>query len=451
MPRTILTDSPVRKSQRDTHTRIKEIPDPDQGSVFYNDLHPDAEKGLQLRAEKAGKRTWVYVWYTPERHVKKLGNWPTMKPAGARIAAREMANKLSSDPSYDPIPERWSKSKQERRKATEAERRAKADLTLGNLLLAYVKQLEAQGKYEARAVENSLRKHVEQAHPDKWNALADELTMPDFRDIIATLVKADKYREAQKVRAYLRAAYAAAIRAHSDAAAVPELRKFNIQANPARDVSPVKKPKGNGKDKPRKPLTLPELRCYWKRAAALPDPDGAILRLHLLTGGQRLRQLCRLTADDVGDDEITLHDPKGRRAEEREHVVPLLPEAREALEAIGAKPWLVSFDGGETPADAWHVSQRVKAVAEDMLKAKETAEVFTGKVIRSTVETRLTQAGISPHVLAHLLSHGLGTLQEKHYQFYDFGPEKLAALIALRELLTQPSGDVVPMKRRAKK
>jgi integrase len=297
---------------------------------------------------------------------------------------------------------------------------------------------------------------VEKAHLDKWNTPADELTMPDFRDIIATLTKAEKYREAQKVRAYLRAAYAAAISAHNDATATDELRKFNIQSNPARDVAPVKKPKSNGKPKqtPRKALSVEELRAYWKRICALPDPGGAVLRLHLLTGGQRLRQLCRLQAGDVDEMQITLRDAKGRRAEEREHVVPLIKAAQDALDAIEANPWLVSFDGGDTPADAWEVSKRVKAVAEKMLEADETGEVFTGKIIRATVETRLTQAGVSPHTLAHLLSHGLGTLQERHYQFYDFEPEKRAALQKLHDILNGAPADVVDLdehKQRATK
>ena len=450
MPRTVLTDSPVRKADRKTTTRIKDIPIPNVSAVLYTDGHKDAGRGLGLKVEKSGKKTWVLAYYRHgKRHVKKLDAWPTMGPAAARIAAGELRDALKS-PDFDPIPERWSKLKQARKKAKEAARQAKADLTLGGLLQAYVKQLEAQGKYEARAIDNSLKRNVEQAHSDKWNTPADELTMPDFRDIIASLVEAEKYREAQKVRAYLRAAYAVAIKSHSDPAAIPELRRFNIQTNLARDVAPVTRPKGNGKSKSRKPLTLTELRCYWKRINALPCPDGSILRLHLLTGGQRMRQLSRLTADDIDGKEITLHDPKGRRTEEREHVVPLVKEAREALDAIDANPWPVSFDGGDSPADAWHISKRIKAVAEDMLKADETTEIFTGKVIRSTVETRLTQAGISPHVLAHLLSHGLGTLQEKHYQFYDFTPEKITALTTLRDLLNVSPGDVVPMKRRAK-
>ena len=71
MPKTTLTDSPIRNNQRATHTRIKDIPTPDVSQVLYNDTHPDAERGLYLKVENSGKKTWVYVYYrNGKRHVK---------------------------------------------------------------------------------------------------------------------------------------------------------------------------------------------------------------------------------------------------------------------------------------------------------------------------------------------------------------------------------------------
>lgn len=444
MAKYILSGSRTKKTTHPETLYIPDIPAPDKHAALYFDAHKDAPKGLALKVSKAGSKTWVLCYYVQgrERRVTLDKGYPSWGPKRARIEAGRLRDKVTSG--TDILAEKEAARQAEI--AAQKAKDAKANLTLGALLTAYVRQLEAQGKYESRAVENSLKRHVRSAHRDKWDALADELTMSDFRDIIATIVKAEKYREAQKVRAYLRAAYAAAIKAHSDAAAVPELRKFNIQANPARDVAPVTKPKGTNGNKQRKPLMLDELRAYWKRISALPAPTGPILQLHLLTGGQRLRQLCRLTSEDVDGDQIILRDAKGRRAEEREHVVPLIDEARDALAAIDSRPWLISFDGGANPADPWEVSKQVKAVLQAMLKEEETDQVFTGKIIRATVETRLTQAGVSPHTLAHLLSHGLGGLQERHYQFYDFGPEKNHALKTLLGLLNEQAAEVVSLR-----
>jgi len=202
----------------------------------------------------------------------------------------------------------------------------------------------------------------------------------------------------------------------------------------------------------RKPLTLPELRLYYQRIKVLPAPESYVLTFHLLTGGQRMEQLRRLTTNDLDVDEdiVTFYDPKGRREEERPHEIPLIPEAVEVMEAIGQGPNLVSFDGGKSQAAAWEISRAIKAVSAAMLEAKEITEPFTGKTIRSTVETRLAAAGVDIITRAYLQSHGLGGVQATSYDFHDYMPEKLAALETLHDLLNADTADVVPMRRKAK-
>jgi hypothetical protein len=85
-----------------------------------------------------------------------------------------------------------------------------------------------------------------------------------------------------------------------------------------------------------------------------------------------------------------------------------------------------------------------------MVEAGETAEAFTPGDLRRTIETRLAAAKVPSDHLKHLLSHGFGGVQDRHYQRYDFHAEKLAALRTLCGLLTTPPGDKLPTKRRAK-
>jgi hypothetical protein len=44
----------------------------------------------------------------------------------------------------------------------------------------------------------------------------------------------------------------------------------------------------------KRPLIADELRTYWKSIEKLPGLRGRCLRLHLLSGGQRIEQLVRL-------------------------------------------------------------------------------------------------------------------------------------------------------------
>ncbi len=427
------------------HNFIKRIEPPEKYAAIYFDNHKDAPKGFALKVSPAGRKTWILCYYKKgkEKRLTLDKGFPAWGPKKARIEASKI--KTSIIAGADPLADKAAQKQAELE--AEAVKNARAELTLGTLALAYVEQLKRDGKSSAKAVENCFRRNVELAWPRLWKTPAEDLDVDDFLEIVAALTDARKTREAAKLRSYLRAAYTVAVRSRTDATATKTMRQFKLKSNPVSDLAPIL---GNIQARERV-LSLPELRMYYQRVAALPSPDGAVLAFHLLTGGQRLEQLFRLTDKDRDDDTVTLHDSKGRRRTPRAHVVPLLLEAKTALYAIGTGPYLVSFDGGKTPATDSKFRARVGDVCEAMLKAEEVTESFTPGDIRRTVETRLAAAKVTSDVLAQLLSHGLGGVQQRHYQRHDFHTEKLAALATLRDLLTAPSGDVVPIKERAKK
>ncbi len=432
--------------KKDDSLYLPDIPAPTKNTVVYFDCHKDAPKGFALRVTPAGSKAWILNYYIKgrERRLTLDKSYPAWGPKKARIEASKIKTAINSGTS-DPLAEKAELNLAEI--AAKAAKSAKSEHTLGKLLEAYVEQLKRKGKASARAVDNCVKKNVELAFPKLWNKPAEDIDLDDCVDIVAGLADQDKMREAAKLRSYLRAAYTAAISARGDASAGPALRKFKLKSNPAAALATIA---GNVQARNRV-LSLPELRLYWQRITALPSPDGSVLAFHLLTGAQRLEQLFRLTDKDRDDNTVTLHDPKGRRKIPRVHVVPLLPEAITALDDIGDGPFLVSFDGGKTPSTDSQFRSRVKTLSAAMLEAKEITEPFTPGDLRRTVETRLTAAGVTSDTLKHLLSHGFGGVQDRHYQRYEFQPEKLNALVTLRDLLTTPSGDVVPMKRRANK
>ena len=97
-------------------------------------------------------------------------------------------------------------------------------------------------------------------------------------------------------------------RARQGARGLAALRVLKITHNPARDLVTV-----DGSSQPReRALSVAELRAYWKRICALPDAGGALLRFHLLTGGQRTEQLGRLTTDDYDTDQQTVRIRDGK-------------------------------------------------------------------------------------------------------------------------------------------
>lgn len=322
--------------------------------------------------------------------------------------------------------------------------------TLARLLVAYHEALAAAGKESARRVQRSFEIHVRDFAPALWAAPLEDITADDLLGVVAGVVDRGHLREAAKLRSYLRAAFAAGIRARQDAQASRELRALRVTTNPARDLATI----DGATDVRERALTLDELRAYWRRIAAMPDPGGALLRLHLLTGGQRVQQLARATRRDLDTDTSTLRlrDRKGRRKAPRIHAVPLLPEAVAAIDAMaapGADSRVFSISSGANGAAYSALAQRVRAVVAAMAEAGElTGGPFTAGDIRRTVETRLAAIGVPEHVRAQLQSHGLGGVQARHYDKYRYDAEKRDALERLFGLLTGTPATVTKLTAR---
>lgn len=341
-----------------------------------------------------------------------------------------------------------------------AESTRRSGATLGALMVAYAQSLEDAGKVSAAATRASIKRHIEDPWPSLWARPASELELDDLLPILSRLVRAKKLREGGKIRSYLRAAYAAAIAAKQDAAAPDALRVLNVSRNPARDLATL----DSGQPRDRV-LSVAELRAYWRRIEALPGRQGALLRFHLLTGGQRIAQLMRLKWSDhdhdmdTGTGSVRLLDIKGRRRVPRVHLVPLLPLMAADLATLrgdddndddddnGAKPHLFSLTAGKAPATYDEFRGIMDPVVASMVVAGELTSPFTPGDLRRTVETRLAALGLSEEVRGHLQSHGLSGVQKRHYNFFEYDAEKRAAVESLYELLTGAGATVVPMRK----
>ena len=181
----------------------------------------------------------------------------------------------------------------------------------------------------------------------------------------------------------------------------------------------------------KRPLSRDELRTYWGAIKSMSGIRGALLRLHLLTGGQRIEQLVKLRTVDIAKDAITLYDGKGRPGRPpRPLAVPLTKLARAAL--TGCEPigeFALSTDGGKTHIAATTLSAWAAEAAGDAI------DEFQTKRIRSGVETLLAALGVSSDVRGRLQSHGVSGVQARHYDGHLYLDEKRAALMLLEKSL----------------
>lgn len=331
------------------------------------------------------------------------------------------------------------KAKRAAKEAAATAARTATENTLAQLLDRYADHLEKLGRSSHRDARSIFDLHVKQAWPKIADLAANKVSGVHIAGMMRRLALAGKGRTANKLRSYVRAAYQTA-RAWRSKASIPEhFKVFEIEHNPAADTEPDETQNRSAKD----PLTADELRHYWAAIRGMKDFKGAVLRLHLLTGGQRIEQLVKLRTADFDEDQITLFDGKGRPGKPaREHSIPLVPEAFSALKACEPQGiYAISTDGGKTHLAATTLSKWAK-------EAACAIPDFQAKRIRSGVETLLASAGISSDIRGRLQSHGIAGVQARHYDGYDYLSEKHLALDTLHSRLTERSVRIkAPNKR----
>jgi integrase len=306
------------------------------------------------------------------------------------------------------------------------EREAQSRYSLQRLMNDYANYLEKLGRVSHREVRSTLKVHVTEAWPEIAALPASKVTDEQIADMMRRTFDAGKGRTANKMRSHLHAAYQVAKSAKTNGRIPVHFKAYQIKVNPASNT----KPDGTQNKADKKPLTIEEMQIYWQRIKEIPGIKGAVLRLHLLTGGQRIEQLVSVKRTQCFQDHMVLIDAKGRPGKPaREHKVPLIEFAQRDLWTwISSGIYALSTDGGETHIFATTLSKWAIEAAGDIAN-------FRAKRIRSGVETLLSKKKVSLEVRGHLQSHGISGVQSRHYDGNDFMDVKLDALELLFRVL----------------
>nr|WP_308006633.1 tyrosine-type recombinase/integrase [Xanthomonas albilineans] len=419
---------------------------------WANDTRPHGGGQLQARKLASGAIAFYFRYTAPGRVQERIPLGTELTLAEARARAAELSKRYQAgDRDLRGALETEQREVERQRGAAEAARATKSSATFGALLDAYVQWLKAAGKVSAQDTEATINLHVKAPWPSLWIMQASDVTLDDLLPVLARIVRLKKLRVASKVRSYLQAAYSAAIRARQDASAPAALRTLAVSNNPARDLATIES-SSTVRDRA---LSVAELRAYWQRISKLADAPGALLRFHVLTGGQRIAQLARMEVSGLDMDTRTIKilDGKGRRKKPRAHYVPLITDAMKALHVMRGSqpvgPYLFTLSEGAAPATYDMLRNKFDPIVDAMMEAQELeGGRFTPGDLRRTIETRLAAAGMSQEVRGQLQSHGLGGVQNRHYDRHDYASEKLAALDALHNLLTGKPAKVTQMRRR---
>lgn len=369
-------------------------------------------------------RRWIFRHRSDSGVGKlRLGNYPAIGLDEARAKARTHIEQVRRgiDPRIAAL---------EHKQAVVNAQREKAALgSLRTLLAAYVAWLRANGKTSAREVELLFDRHVLGPWPQLAGLPARSITPEMMRDVLARMIKAGIGRQTNIARAYLNAAFVHGAHADLDPRrAAEQASTFRLTSNPIQMLPRIAEFE-SARDRV---LEDDELRHLWKTLATRKDKLGATIRCILLLGGQRFRQLLRVRRSDYDRRQCTLRliDPKGKRRKAQEHLLPVSLQVARELDALifanASGEFVFSTIGGEKPIHHTTISSEIGAIAKLGAAASPT---YKPGDIRRTVETRLQALGVTRDVRAQLLSHGRASgVQARHYERYDFLPEKRTAL-----------------------
>ena len=406
---------------------------------------------LVVRLSSSGSKLF-YFRYSIDGVRKQLPMLPfTLTPSPGKLTleqAREMARGYSA---IHRVPETRDvaahfraqeaaaasakKAEEERLRVLEQEAKDASKFSLLALCEAYIAHLKAAGKPSWQDYQSITRCHIT---PTVYAGIpAKSLKAVDAVALLRPIFQSGKKRTASKVRSLLHAAYAKGAEAKMDASTPGEFEKFGLEVNPIASTAAL-----SGTSKPlTRHLAPSELGAFWRHLSSFTGEETPLvvraLRLSMLLGGQRARQLVRARrVEDVSLErgEITLYDPKGRRDVARPNVLPLCEAALAEVTFLVARSKAMEsahlFASGTSHLNSLTMSRYVSQVSAEFIRTEVSDIEFDFRDLRRTAETQLADLEISKDVRAQLMSHGLSGVQDRHYDMHKYLDQKWAALTA---------------------
>ncbi|UOG93668.1 MAG: site-specific integrase [Candidatus Thiothrix sulfatifontis] len=378
----------------------------------------DGYAGFGVKVSPSGKISFIFRYKaTDGRDVPMvLGYHPQTTLAQARELWSHWRAIYDSGRDPKTVQAEQLEREEENRKATALQRKHEAmQGSVRQLLEAYTNDLKTNGKRSWSETERVFETNVYQHIPATTKA--KDVLPDDIRAVLAEIIQRDALVMANRVRAYLSAAFAFGISWDNDSRRHFESLRFGIKTNPVRDV-----PKPLKSEKPRdRALSEFEVKQVWE---ALGDSDfhpktiGAI-RLLFALGGQRVEDVLFLTEDDVDfvNRLVTFRDTKNGTT----HVIPF----GDVAEPLLKERMLDTNAGGELfgkikskreePIDSTTLSHAITKLCRRI-----NLEHFQPKDIRRTAKTLMGFAGISKEARDRFQNHALTDVSSKHYDRYNY-------------------------------
>lgn len=342
-------------------------------------------------------RPGLVEWYArrtlPDgrRAMQKLGTWPAMSIAEARRAFTD-----------SPVP------------APAGAATVLRAATFADLAAGYLASLEAAGK-RTRQPKALLDHAVEVVGGQRP---AGEVTPADIVAVIKPIFDRKARVQADKMRVFLNAAFRWGMKAEHDyRVATP--RKWGIKANPVEAV-----PRDAEADRVgERWLSAKEFTdlLHWAEASTAPSRRAVAL---LALTGQRVHEIIDLRPEQWDSEKRLLSWPKTKNG--LPHTVPVCARAAAILDGIEAGPGGWMFPSRLDPCQPMTDAGVLRALQK--YAARWKLDAFTGRDLRRTWKTLAGEAGLTKQERDLLQNHVEGDVSSRHYDRWQYLPEKRAAV-----------------------
>ncbi|MCF9491274.1 tyrosine-type recombinase/integrase [Vibrio parahaemolyticus] len=411
-------------------------------SAYYvwDDSSARGAGSLGVKVNPSKTKTFYFRYYKDKkRKFIPMGEFPTLSLAGAREISKEYGLMLKQGIDPKEQIEATSKAK-EKAKRDEARKG-----TLEQLFKAYTAQMKKDGKRTYQQVLESLERNV---YPliDKTTK-AKDATTHDFMLVLADMIRRGAATQSNRVRSYLMAAYNYGLFHDNDPANFIDEAKFGLTVNPIAAIPKQKHAERVGEHY----LNHNEVKQL------LDDVDSVfdrfkmghsirnLLALCFYTGGQRPYELISSRWDSVDWQQKTLLITPELSKNKRSHLVPLTNSALMILQRQQEQSPETDFI---FPHRFENKPMRTDSLSQSITRYREVTPLvrpFVARDIRRTCKTLMGELGISKELRDRLQNHALNDVSSKHYDRYEYLPEKRRALEAWEQKLNQSVADNVVM------
>jgi integrase len=420
-------------TQFKTHDQVIRLPITGKPYEAYRDTSERGTGRLGVRVSAKGSKTWLYRYFIDSK--PKFISIGSVNEKFTMLKAADIAEGYSNiiSKGLDPKIE-LEKDKQQQ--AT-AEKEESLKGSIKQLFQAYVDQMKREGKRTYAKVLKDLEKETYSFIAPATKA--KEVKTDEIKLILAAMIKRGAATQSNRVRSYLLAAFNNGLRHDNDPASLNDNVLFGLTSNPVAIITRQKGAEKVGENY----LLLPEVKellVTFQQAHKVGELFANLLKLTFHTGGQRPYELAASEWSAIDWAEKSWLITKDISKNKREHLIPLTDTALNILHILKeqAKDSKFIFPKYRTPQEHARLDSFSQSIGY-YRKANPEFKPFIPRDIRRTCKTLMGELGVSKEIRDRLQNHAFSDVSSRHYDRFDYLPEKRHALESWEARLNEVS------------